>query len=158
MDLYRGDVYYVERYPSVGCEQQAGRPAVIVSNDLNNKHSSTVEVVYLTTKPKTDLPTHVAITATGIPSTALCEQVHTIDTTRLGSFCGSCSDDELARISEALMISLDLDMGGDSSDSSNTESEDEITDIEKELTIAKAQLTLMQQLYSELLHRTINRD
>lgn len=157
MELYRGDVYYVERYPSVGCEQQAGRPAVIVSNDMNNKHSSTVEVVYLTTKPKTDLPTHVAITATGISSTALCEQVHTIDMTRLGSFCGSCSEDELDRISEALMVSLDLDMG-ESSDSSNAETEEKMTSLEHELTVAKAQLNLMQQLYNDLLHHSIEPD
>ena len=38
-----------------------GRPAVIVSNDKNNAKSNTVEVVYMTTKPKTDLPTHVYI-------------------------------------------------------------------------------------------------
>ena len=45
--LYRGEVYYV--YPTgneIGSEQHAGRPAIIVSNNHNNKNSSTLEIVY----------------------------------------------------------------------------------------------------------------
>ena len=57
--IRRGDIYYIDKYPTIGSEQQAGRPAIIVSNEKNNQHSSTVEVVYLTTQPKADLPTHV---------------------------------------------------------------------------------------------------
>jgi len=41
----RGDIYYVDAYPVVGHEQQPGRPAVIVSNDKNNEHSSVLEMV-----------------------------------------------------------------------------------------------------------------
>lgn len=157
MRIYRGDIYYIERFQSVGCEQQAGRPAVIVSNDLNNKHSSTVEVVYLTTKPKTDLPTHVPINATGIPSTVLCEQVHTVDAARLSRYCGSCSENEIKDIDEALMVSLALVMGGEPSESPCVEAT-ETVNLEQELAIAKAQLSLMQQIYNDLLHRTIKTD
>ena len=41
-DIRRGDIYYVENHQSVGFEQRAGRPAVVVSNDMNNQHSTTV--------------------------------------------------------------------------------------------------------------------
>ena len=34
-----------------GSEQFADRPAVVVSNDENNKHSGVIEVVYMTTQP-----------------------------------------------------------------------------------------------------------
>ena len=37
---------------SIGSEQRADRPAIIISNDRNNNHSSVYEVVYMTTQPK----------------------------------------------------------------------------------------------------------
>lgn len=83
--LRRGEIYYVEStYPTIGSEQRSGRPAIIVSNDLNNGHSNVVEVVYMTTQPKKDLPTHVQIRSTGRFRVALCEQIHTVDIQRLG--------------------------------------------------------------------------
>lgn len=59
-----------------GSEQFADRPAVVVSNDENNKHSGVIEVVYMTTQPKTDLPTHVTVRSTGRLSTVLCISIH----------------------------------------------------------------------------------
>lgn len=56
--MKRGEIYYIEStYRETGSEQRGGRPAVIVSNDKNNENSEVVEVVYMTTKPKNDLPT-----------------------------------------------------------------------------------------------------
>ena len=61
-EIKRGDIWYIESgYNTVGSEQRPGRPAIVVSNDRNNEYSSTLEVVYLTTQPKHDLPTHVTI-------------------------------------------------------------------------------------------------
>lgn len=75
----RGEIFYIERsYGQTGSEQVDGRPAIIVSNDENNRYSGTVEVVYLTTQPKNDLPTHVEIRSSKKPSTALCEQVNSV--------------------------------------------------------------------------------
>ena len=73
--MKRGEIYYIEStYRETGSEQRGGRPAVIVSNDKNNENSEVVEVVYMTTKPKNDLPTHVFIRSALSPSTVLCEQ------------------------------------------------------------------------------------
>lgn len=39
-DLHRGEIYYISRgVASYGHEQQADRPAVIVSNEKNNENS-----------------------------------------------------------------------------------------------------------------------
>ena len=73
MDIKRGDIWYIESGYSVGSEQRAGRPAIVVS-------SGTVEVVYLTTQPKRDLPTHVTISSLSRESTALCEQITSVST------------------------------------------------------------------------------
>lgn len=82
-DVKRGEIYYISRGGyNTGSEQQADRPGVIVSNDKNNKNSQTLEVVYLTTQPKNELPTHCTIRSTGRVSTVLCEQIHTVSVGR----------------------------------------------------------------------------
>ena len=59
--VYRGEIYYVHETETTGSEQYGGRPAIIVSNNVGNEHSPVVEVVYLTTQEKRQLPTHVDI-------------------------------------------------------------------------------------------------
>ena len=77
-NIKRGEMFYISRggVSYNGSEQHSDRPAVVVSNDKNNENSNVVEVVYMTTQPKTDLPTHVTVRSTGRPSTVLCEQVY----------------------------------------------------------------------------------
>lgn len=165
-DINRGDVYYVEASYSVGSEQRAGRPAVIVSNDRNNRNSNIVEVVYFTTKSKPDLPTHVTINATGTPSTALCEQVHTVDKQRLGNFCGTCTKQELQAIDISLMISLGLEYrsaaGLETPEPDHAEESarecvdtDESVAESPELIAVRAQLSIVQEMYNKLLDMTV---
>ena len=112
MEIKRGDIWYVESsYAAVGSEQRPGRPAIVVSNDKNNQHSSTVEMVYLTTQPKHDLPTHVTIRSTNRVSTAICEQITTVAVERIGSYCGQASDEEMAAIDRAMLVSLGIQYG-----------------------------------------------
>ena len=108
-NINRGDIYYiVSNYQEEGSEQRAGRPAIIVSNDMCNQHSGVVEIVYLTTQPKTDLPTHIDIHSR--PFTALCEQICSVSKDRLGNYIGACSDYELKLLDAALLISLGIDV------------------------------------------------
>lgn len=110
--IERGDIFYVyKNAPTYGSEQMAGRPAIIVSNDKNNQSSETVEVVYLTTQPKTPLPTHVTIRSTSRVSTALCEQITTVSIERLGDYVGKASKAEMANLETAMLVSLDLYTG-----------------------------------------------
>lgn len=111
-DIKRGEMFYINRggQPK-GSEQYADRPAVVVSNDKNNENSNVVEIVYMTTQPKTDLPTHVVVRSTGRVSTVLCEQVYSVSVERIGSYIGECTEKEMENIDIALMISLQLDGG-----------------------------------------------
>lgn len=113
-DIRRGEIFYIARGGGASCgsEQYADRPAVVVSNDENNKHSGIIEVAYLTTQPKTELPTHVTIRSTGRVSTVLCEQVTSVSVERVNNYIGQVSEQEMKNIDIALMISLQLD--GDS--------------------------------------------
>ena len=112
-DIKRGEMFYISRGGASynGSEQHADRPAVVVSNNKNNENSNVVEVVYMTTQPKTDLPTHVTIRSTGRISTVLCEQVYSVSTERIGTYIGEATDKEMENIDIALMISLQLDNG-----------------------------------------------
>ena len=108
--VYRGEIYYVlPEGNEVGCEQRSGRPGIVVSNNLNNKNAATVEVVYLTTKPKKALPTHVSIEAARFRSIALCEQVHTVAKTRVGDYIDKLSKYEVEDVNPAIVISLGLE-------------------------------------------------
>lgn len=106
----RGSIYYIEsnKYGTSGSEQASARPAIIVSNNKNNTYSTVVEVVFLTTQPKNDLPTHCEIYSTGKKSTALCEQIHSVSVERFGNYIGECTEQEMSMIDIALAISLGL--------------------------------------------------
>lgn len=105
-EIQRGEIYHIYSLDSYGSEQSGSRPGIIVSNGYNNRYSPTVEVVFLTTKHKKAIPTHVRISSAERPSIALCEQVMTVDKERLGFFIGCVTNDELDAINEALRISL----------------------------------------------------
>lgn len=100
----KGDIFYIESIR----QDETGRPAIIVSNNKVND-GQWVQVVYLTTRPKTDLSTHIDISSTKQTSVALCERISTVDARRIGEFIGTCTDYEMQLIDIALSISLDLD-------------------------------------------------
>lgn len=106
--MKRGEIYYIEKRDAYGSEIKKARPGVIVSNDMLNQTSDVVEVVFLTTQPKRELPTHVCINSTGCEATALCEQINAVDVRRVGNYCGTCTPDEMLAIDRALCASLDL--------------------------------------------------
>lgn len=107
-NLRRGDIYYIDKEIVYGSEQQGGRPGIIVSNNVGNVESEIVQVVYITTQPKNDLPTHVTIHSAKQISTALCEQVWTISQGRVGDYVGRITEDEINKIDKALSISLGI--------------------------------------------------
>ena len=125
--MKRGEIYYIQSiYQEVGSEQRSGRPAVIVSNN-NNNNSEVVEVVYLTTQPKNDLPTHVLTRSTGLPSTILCEQIWSVSTQRLGDYVGRLTEQEEREVDIALAISLGL--GCDAMQAAREPTEEELAAI-----------------------------
>ena len=108
--MKRGDVYFIKsNNKEEGVEIHANRPAVIVSNDAANEHSELLEVCYLTTAPKKDLPTHVLTRSCLRPSTIIAEQITTVSKTRVGDYIGRITPDEQAALDKAMAISLGID-------------------------------------------------
>ena len=110
--IKRGEIYFVKRRNelSFGTETAKSRPGIIVSNNILNATSEVVEVVYLTTQPKRNLPTHVNIEATGTSSVALCEQIDHVSVHLLERLVGICDDDEMAAVDRALLCSLGIEI------------------------------------------------
>lgn len=160
----RGEIYYIERNNTIGAEISKGRPAIVVSNDFYNRHSGVVEVVYLTTQPKKDLPTHVKVYGSGRESTALCEQIDTVSVERIDTYCGKCTQEEMEKINAALQVSLGLaecsDYGSDltpfTEDTTTAEEDATIAlNARAKLAIANAKLAMLQEMYDSLLNKTI---
>lgn len=153
MSMKRGEIYYIEKSPSFaasGSEMYAGRPAVIVSNEANNVNSRVLEVVYLTTQPKTDLPTHVVIRSAKKNSIAICEQVTSVCVDRFGDYIGTCTDLEMQQIDIALAISLGIDCECSGFvEMHETASNDALVRLETERDVYK-------KLYEQMLERTVN--
>lgn len=150
--IERGDIFYVESsYNESGSEQRGGRPGIIISNDVGNKNAPIVSVVYLTTSPKNNQPTHTAVNSTGRASIAMCEQIYTISKSRLGDYCGTCTEDEMARISKCIRIALGL---------SETQTPQEveapvIKNDENELLVLRTQLNTYKDLYHQMVERVM---
>ena len=60
--MNRGEVWWVNFDPAVGGEIRKHRPAVILSNDLANKHLNRVQVVPLTSQTGKLYPSEAAVT------------------------------------------------------------------------------------------------
>lgn len=102
----RGSVWYIDLEEGrVGSEQMGKRPAVIISNDKNNKFSETVNVVVATSKPKNYLPVHVEAYLHR-ESIFLCEHIVTISKSRLQSYIGKLSEMKMEEIEDAILIQL----------------------------------------------------
>ena len=109
-NIRRGDIYYVrENKDSVGSEQKGYRPAIVISNNVGNKHSKIKQVVYITTKNKNDIPTHVLINSAKYTSIAICEQIFSVSDERIETDVGHSTEEEMGKIDKALMISIGLD-------------------------------------------------
>jgi mRNA interferase MazF len=108
--IKRGDIYYADLSPVVGSEQGGLRPTVIISNDIGNKHSTTVIVAAVTGNTKKMLlPTHAVVSALDTESIVLLEQIRTIDRIRLRNYIGRLDDVQISIVDRALAISIGLD-------------------------------------------------
>lgn len=108
-EIHRGDVFWIaDTQTEVGSEYTKTRPAVIVSNEANNRYSANLEIVWLTTANKKPLPTHVTLYSAPRVSVALCECVTTISKERLLEYYCTLTSEEMAHIDRAIRISLGL--------------------------------------------------
>lgn len=108
--IKRGEIYYADLSPIKGSEQGGVRPCLIIQNDVGNKFSPCTIVAIITTRTtKAKLPTQLWLPSScGLPRNSMveCEQIRTIDKTRLGKKCGEADLATMHRVNECLRISV----------------------------------------------------
>lgn len=112
--MKRGDIYFADLDPVIGSEQGGKRPVLIIQNDLGNRFSPTVIILPLTSRTgKHPLRTHVPISPPqgGIakPSIILCEQVRTVEKSRLIRHLGRLTSEKMALVERALAAAVGKD-------------------------------------------------
>ena len=113
--IKRGDIYYANLYPIIGCEQDGVRPVVVIQNEMANEYSPVVLIAPLTSRvySKPKLGTHVYISKNGKithDSIIQMEQIRVLDKSRLGSYICSLDDKKLQEIDKALICSFQIDI------------------------------------------------
>lgn len=111
MKIKRGDVFYCQGSPdAIGSEEQSTRPVVIVQNDVGNANSPTVIVANITTRTgKRIYPMQFDIILPGRSvSRVMCEQIRTVDKSRLQEKIYSLNPDEMVQLDRCLSVSLGL--------------------------------------------------
>lgn len=112
MLVKRGQIYFADLPMNIGHVQSGTRPVVIIQNDIGNQHSPTVIVACITSQIKKPYqPTHLVFK--GSPGNikngmVLCEQLYTLDKTKLKTLIGSLNEHGLSKLDRALKISLAL--------------------------------------------------
>ena len=109
----RGDVYLVNFDPTIGTEIKKTRPALILQNDIANRWSSITIVAAITSQFEARLyPSEILVKAPegglSVDSVVLLNQIRSIDKLRLLKRLGSLKQGTMARVDNALMVSLGI--------------------------------------------------
>jgi mRNA interferase MazF len=106
----RGEVHWVKLNDAVGFEEGVGRPGVIVSANEENNVSSVVNILYTTTSRNRRNDPHSVFTRATLPreSWVLCNQIHTVDKSRLNGLKGKLTAEEMRAVDDELEKIFDL--------------------------------------------------
>lgn len=113
MNYYnRGEIWWVDLGDTAQMREshiQVGfRPCLIVSNDINNAHSPTVNIVPLTLHSK-ELPVHVNVYLNGAVNRIMCEQIRTVPKSAIRKFICTVNEFVMKRVEDCIRIQLGMD-------------------------------------------------
>ena len=106
--IKRGDVFLVNFDQTVGTEVRKTRPAVVVSNDINNLHSPIISIAPITSNVtriysfEVEIPAGTAGLRTR--SKVMVNQTRAVDNVRLLKKTGRLSNDIIPRLDSALRL------------------------------------------------------
>lgn len=115
-DIKRGDILYIDLGQHVNSSVQSGlRPCIVMSNNVNNKYSTTLCVCPFSGKIKEN-PVHVRVKPSDVKgyflkdSDCLAEQITTVDKRQIVSKVGHIPEDSevMRAINKALCIQLEI--------------------------------------------------
>ena len=110
----RGEIYLVEFDPARGHEIQKTRPALVIQNNIGNRHGSVTIVAAITSHlSSVPFPVDVVVTPTkanglSVASSIKLGQIRSVDRGRLLKRLGILDASALRQVDEAIKISLGL--------------------------------------------------
>jgi mRNA interferase MazF len=110
----RGDIYLVEFNPARGHEIKKTRPALVIQNDIGNRHSPVTIVAAITSKlSPVPYPMDVTVSPTKangllVESAVQLGQIRSVDKGRLVKQLGTLESVAMRQVDEAIKISLGL--------------------------------------------------
>ena len=107
----RGELYLVNFDPTIGAEIQRTHPALVIQNDIANRHSPITIAAAISSQFDESLyPTEIFIQppegGLSIPSVELLNQIRSIDKRRLVRRLGALAPTTMERVNRAIFISL----------------------------------------------------
>jgi mRNA interferase MazF len=113
-DLRRGDIYLCSFDPTIGHEIRKTRPALVIQNDIGNRFSP-LTIVAAVTSAVSPVPYPVevvvepdSVNGLDVRSSIRLDQIRTMDRQRMLLRLGIVDPSTMARVDEALKISLGL--------------------------------------------------
>ncbi len=111
--IKRGEIFLVNFDPTVGAEARKIRPALVVSNDINNAHSPIVSISPITSNISRIYSFEVKVPAdTGglqTRSKVMVNQTRAVDKIRLIKRLGHLPEEIMKQVNQALMLHYDLE-------------------------------------------------
>lgn len=110
--IERGDIVLVVLHGATGTETRKTRPAVVVSNDINNRVAPILTVIPLSSSVQRVYPFDVLLkTGHGVKkdSRAMANQIRTIDRQRVRRKLGKVGPETMSRIEDAILLHLGIE-------------------------------------------------
>jgi mRNA interferase MazF len=109
----RGEIYLTTLDPAVGHEIKKTRPALVIQNDVTNRHGTTTIVAAITSRISSppypnEVLVHPGTSGLDIISTVRLDRIRTVDRRRLIKFLGKVDEETVRRVDVAIEISLGL--------------------------------------------------
>ena len=100
--MNRGDIYWVDLDPTTGAEIKKLRPGIIISATPINQARRTVVIIPLSTSAKARPPIAISVQCLGKAVVAICDQIRTVDKSRLVKSMGQISLADLEELESSL--------------------------------------------------------
>lgn len=106
--MKRGEVWWVNFQPAAGREIRKRRPAVIVGNDVSNRHLNRLQVIPLTSNIERLYPSEAYVSVNGERNKAMADQLTTVSKSRLSDSFAELSGLDMEQVEKAIRVQLGL--------------------------------------------------
>lgn len=156
VEVKRGQVWWVRDAMSVGSEISAGRTAVVVSCAAACENSPIVSVAYTTTQGQVQSrPWNVDTFLNGKKERILCNQIQTVDKSRLDRVVGQFGDDVMRRVDRAIAVNFGFSVSDPAQERELKELREKQKSHEEELIRLQVECGVHKKLYEAALEKLV---